>query len=179
MELKEQTELSCFSLNVDGTVTCPMGCTLTKIKTKGKSIVYASKETCRQCQNRCTDSKNYKTVSFGPDTKIVPVRMYGKPEQKLNQLPEGFVPYNSFDRKDKCKKQVILRINEAPDKIHERMCLSEHPFGTVKWYGGAHYLLCKGKEKATAELGLSFLAYNLKRAINMVGAKALMAAMQG
>jgi len=42
------------------------------------------------------------------------------------------------------------------------VCLSEHPFGTVKWYHGAHYLLCKGKEKATAKLGLSFFAYNLK-----------------
>lgn len=54
----------------------------------------------------------------------------------------------------------------------------EHPFGTVKWHHGAHYLLCKGKEKATAtaELGLSFLAYNLKRAINMVGVSAIIAA---
>lgn len=58
------------------------------------------------------------------------------------------------------------------------MCLSEHPFGTVKWYHGAHYLLCKGKEKATAELGLSFLAYNMRRAINMVGTKKLLEAMQ-
>jgi transposase len=62
-------------------------------------------------------------------------------------------------------------------KIKERMCLSEHPFGTVKWYHGAHYLLCKGKEKVTAELGLSFLAYNMRRAINMVGVKKLIAAM--
>ncbi len=54
---------------------------------------------------------------------------------------------------------------------------SEHPFGTVKWYHGAHYLLCKGKEKATAELGLSFLAYNMRRAINMVGVKTLIAVM--
>jgi hypothetical protein len=57
------------------------------------------------------------------------------------------------------------------------MCLSEHPFGTVKWYGGAHYLLCKGREKATGELGLSFLAYNLRRAINLVGIEAIVAAM--
>jgi transposase len=49
----------------------------------------------------------------------------------------------------------------------------------VKWYDGAHYLLCKGKEKATAELGLQFLVYNLKRAINMVGVNALMAAIRG
>ena len=47
----------------------------------------------------------------------------------------------------------------------------------MKWYSGAHYLLCKGKEKATAELGLSFLAYNLRRAINLVGIEALIAAM--
>ena len=183
VELKKQAELSCFSLNEDGTVTCPMGCTLTKIKTKGNNSVYASKEACRRCQNRCISSGNHKTVSFGPNTKIVPVRMYGKPGQKLNRIPEGAVisPYNhTLDRKDYAKpKLVILRIKNAPDKIHERMCLSEHPFGTVKWYDGAYYLLCKGKEKASAELGLSFLAYNLKRAINMVGAKVLIAERQG
>lgn len=87
--------------------------------------------------------------------------------------------YSSFGRKDRPKKQVILRIKAAPEKIHKRMCLSEHPFGTVKWYDGAHYLLCKGKEKATAELGLSFLAYNLKRAINLVGTRELVDAIQG
>ena len=57
------------------------------------------------------------------------------------------------------------------------MCLSEHPFGTVKWYYGAHYLLCKGKEKAAAELRMNFLAYNMTRAIKMIGTKALIAAM--
>jgi transposase len=45
----------------------------------------------------------------------------------------------------------------------------------VKWHHGAHYLLCKGKEKATAELGLSFLAYNMKRIINMAGVQWLLA----
>ena len=38
-------------------------------------------------------------------------------------------------------------------------------------------MLCKGKEKAAAELGLSFLAYNMTRAITMVGIKALIEAM--
>ena len=69
-------------------------------------------------------------------------------------------------------------IKEGIHKIKERVCLSEHPFGTVKWYHGAHYLLCKGKEKATAELGLSFLAYNIKRAINMVEVRKLIEAIQ-
>ena len=38
-------------------------------------------------------------------------------------------------------------------------------------------MLCKGKVKAAAELGLSFLACNMTRAINMVGIKALIEAM--
>jgi len=109
--------------------------------------------------------------------------MYGKTQYELNKIPEG-VPPNPFnhtlDRKDYIKpKKVILNIQTNPHVFKERKCLSEHPFRTVKWYHGAHYLLCKGKEKATAELGLSFLAYNMKRAINLIGAKKLIEAMQG
>ena len=74
-------------------------------------------------------------------------------------------------------KKVILRIKKNIHKVKEWVCLSEHPFGTVKWYHGAHYLLCKGREKAAAELGLSFLAYNLRRAINMMGVRKLIEVM--
>ncbi len=106
--------------------------------------------------------------------------MYGNPGIRLNPIPEN-IPLNPFnhtlDRKDHAPKKVVLRIKKDIPKLKERMCLSEHPFGTVKWYHGAHYLLCKGKEKATAELGLSFLAYNMRRAINMVGVKTLIAVM--
>ena len=110
------------------------------------------------------------------------VRMFVSVRCKLTPIPEDIPanPFNhTFDRKDYAPaKKVVLRIKEDIHKIKGRMCLSEHPFGTVKWYHGAHYLLCKGKEKATAELGLSFLAYNMKRAINMVGTKKLIEAMQ-
>ena len=83
-------------------------------------------------------------------------------------------PPNNF--KKKAQKQVLIRICVTKEMMKERMCLSEHPFGTVKWNDGAHYVLCRGKEKAAAELGLSFLTYNLRRAINLVGIKALIAA---
>ncbi len=75
------------------------------------------------------------------------------------------------------KKKVVLRIKDDKEKLKQRMCLSEHPFGTVKWYRGVHYLLCKGKSKAAAEPGLSFLAYNLTRAIHPVGVRALIGAL--
>lgn len=180
VELQEQSVISCFTLNDDGSVTCPMGKTLSRTKMRGKSTIYGSKEACRQCTNRCTDSKNQKTVSFGPDTKYVPVRMYGNANCKLNPIPEDISPSpfnHTLDRKNYTPKKVVLRIKEDICKLKERMCLAEHPFGTVKWYHGAHYLLCKGKEKAAAELGLSFLAYNLKRAINIAGIEKLLAVM--
>lgn len=180
VEIQEQSVLSCFTLNEDGTVTCPMGKILSRTKKKGRDSIYANKDACRQCPNKCTASKKYKTVSFGPDTKYIPVRMYGDVKCKLNPIPENAVinPFNhTLDRKDYMpSKKVVLKIKKDIHKEKLRMCLSEHPFGTVKWHHGAHYLLCKGKEKVTAEIALSFLAYNMKRAINIAGIQKLLAA---
>jgi transposase len=182
VELQTRSCLSCFVLNENDTVTCPMGKILTKLKTKGENNVYGSKEACRQCPNRCTSSSDFKTVSFGPNTNCVPVIMYGSPLQKLQAIPAGAKssPYNhTLDRIDyQAEKKIVIHIKEDKSKLKQRMCLSEHPFGTVKWYDGAHYLLCKGKEKAAAELGLSFLAYNLRRAISLVGIPGLIKAMR-
>jgi hypothetical protein len=167
VELQEHNSISCFTLNTDGTVTCPMGNILSKTKSRGMNTVYANRDACRQCPNKCTSSKRHKTVSFGPNTKYVPVRMFGNTKISLNPIPTDVFQntYNhALDRKDYISKKVVLSIKEDIRKLKLRMCLSEHPFGTVKWHHGAHYLLCKGKEKATAELGLSFLAYNMKRA---------------
>ena len=59
------------------------------------------------------------------------------------------------------------------------MCLSEHLFGTVKQYHGAHYVLCREKEKGSGELGLRFPAYNLRRVISLVGVRGLLEVIQG
>ena len=176
VEVQELSVISCFIRNDDGTVTCPMGSILTQLKRKGQNTIYANKDACRQCKNRCTDSSAHKTVSFGPDATHVAVIMYGNPKYSVNKLPDGFVCNNSFYRKNRQKKKVVIRIREDKEKQHLRMCLSEHPFGTVKWYHGAHYVLCRGIEMATGELGLSFLAYNLRRAITLVGVRTLIEA---
>jgi len=176
---KMQGKYSCFILKNINTVICPMGKELHKTKCKAGNNIYVSKEACRECSNKCTHS-NFKTVSFGPNTTVVPVQMFGGSDAPLQQIPLGAVisPNNhSMDRKKAITKNVQIRIKSNPAIMKERMCLSEHPFGTVKWHHGAHYLLCRGKEKATGELGLSFLVYNMKRAINMVGIKELIAAM--
>jgi transposase len=180
VEVQEESQLSCFIRQDTDTVICPMGFTLRKIKNKGSNMIYANKAACHQCVNKCTASKVRKEASFGPETTVVPVRMYGNSNLPLQQIPPGLAvnPNNhTLYRYDKPTKHVQIRIRSDTAKIKARMCLSEHPFGTIKWHHDARYLLCKGKKKASGELGLSFLVYNLKRALNMVGARKLIAAM--
>jgi hypothetical protein len=144
--------------------------------------MYASKEACHQCLNKCAASKEHKTVSFGLDTKVVPVRMYGGSHDLLQAIPGDMTinPNNhTLDRRNKPKRKSQLRIRSDTALLKARMCLSEHPFGTVKWHHDARNLLCRGKVKASGELALSFLAYNLKRALNLVGPGVLIEAMNG
>ena len=58
--------------------------------------------------------------------------------------------------------------------LRKRNTIVEHPYGTVKRWHGAGYLLTKGKVKVAAEMGLSFLAYNFRRVINLLGIEGTM-----
>ena len=65
--------------------------------------------------------------------------------------------------------EMAQRLEENPGVLHKRREMVEHPFGTLKfWYGYAHFLV-KGLDKVKAEFSLMTLAYNIKRAINLVG----------
>ena len=96
VEVQEQSVMSCFTLNKNGTVTCPVENTLTKRGMKGKNSIYCSKDTCRQCPNRCTSSSKPREVSFGPDTRYIPTRMYGSVTRRLNPIPADILinPFN-------------------------------------------------------------------------------------
>jgi len=54
----------------------------------------------------------------------------------------------------------------------------EHPFGTIKsWMGSIHFQV-KSIKRVGAEMSLHVMAYNLKRAISILGAKQLIEAIQ-
>ena len=55
----------------------------------------------------------------------------------------------------------------------KRQEIIEHQFGTIKWVWGFDRYYTKGIEFAQAENALRFTAYNLRRAINIVGVKRL------
>ena len=65
-------------------------------------------------------------------------------------------------------------LKRNPDAMRLRKQLVEHPFGTIKhWMGSTHFLM-KGLPKVQAEMSLHVLAYNMRRAINVLGVAAIL-----
>ena len=70
------------------------------------------------------------------------------------------------------------RLDGAPDAMRLRRQTVEHVFGTLKaWMGSSHFLT-RTLPRVRTEMSLQVLAYNLKRAIKILGAGPLIAAMR-
>lgn len=70
--------------------------------------------------------------------------------------------------------EMRKRVEEDKDVVKKRNCMSEHPFGTIKRGFNQGYLLLKGLKKVGGEMGLTMLAYNFRRVINILGVNKLM-----
>lgn len=66
-------------------------------------------------------------------------------------------------------EQMERRTRASPEKMKLRKRLAEHPFGTIKRAWNQGYFLTKGLESVNAEMSLTMLAYNIKRAIQILG----------
>ena len=72
---------------------------------------------------------------------------------------------------------VQQRLDEHPEKMRQRRETVEHPFGTIKsWMGSTHFQM-KTLKRVGTEMALHVLAYNLKRVMNILGIRPLIAAM--
>jgi transposase len=70
------------------------------------------------------------------------------------------------------------RLNRTPQASRIRRQTVEHPFGTIKaWMGATHFLM-KRLRNVSTEMSLHVLAYNLKRAMQIVGVVPLRQAMR-
>jgi transposase len=71
-------------------------------------------------------------------------------------------------------EQNKVNINQKQHLYKNRKAIVEHPFGTIKRQWGFDYVLTKkGMERASADVGFMFTAYNLRRIINIIGQKDL------
>jgi hypothetical protein len=90
----------------------------------------------------------------------------------------GRCPQKARCTKTKCREIVRSPYQDMLDVVDERTRTNkelyrkrqeivEHVFGTVKAVWGYKHLLCRGKEKVTAEISLAYLAYNARRVFNI------------
>ena len=68
------------------------------------------------------------------------------------------------------------RLDKNPQAMRVRRETVEHPFATLKMRMGATHFLCTTLPKVATEMALNVLGYNLTRALNIVGVKALIEA---
>ena len=155
-------------------VYCPNGEILRqKCIKKNGNVRYANKNACRHCPNRnkCYKGKNeWKEIDFTKDCLEKPCREWIKAEGKEADNIKAAKGMSHFER----VKIVSFFLKPDRTKTMERMCLSEHPFGTIKRAMGFSYFLLKGLRKVTGEFALMCLGYNIKRAKNLLGFNKMM-----
>ena len=133
---------------------CPMGEILYpgSYRKKRRIARYYNTKACAKCAQKCVSGR------FAE----------GEISMKKSDFKKE---YNDIDLK-------LKQIHYIPDKklLKRRKSLSEYPFGIVKRCLGADYLLMKSFSGVRAELALAYLAFNMKRAINIVGIKPMIEA---
>lgn len=164
------------------TVICPMGQKLFYAglgspngKRDDSIRRYHRVSACERCKNKCTMGKrrviSFKEGEIRKDETFYDRAKEGKIYKRTNH---DFKALNITEEESKWDVWIILRYYPNQQHLRKRNTIVEHPYGTVKRWHGAGYLLTKGKVKVAAEMGLSFLAYNFRRVINILGTQGIM-----
>ena len=146
----------CVYLADRNIAICPMGNILypSNYKKRNSSARFYNGKACAGCSCKCTE---YRYKEFE-------IRM----------------PRSAFSKSFNDENLTVRQIRVTADKavIRKRKTIVEHPFGTIKRTMDAGYLLTKRLTNVTGEIALAFLAYNIKRAINILGSESLLEAVK-
>jgi transposase len=129
--------------------TCPQGEVL---RTNGRWY------TTHGRRNILISFKQYKTKAC----KSCPARIKCT-RSKTGRLIERSIYAENYERNKK-------NTEEKEQLYRRRQTIAEHPFGTIKRQWGFNYVLTKnGINRASADVGFMFIAYNLRRIVNILG----------
>ena len=73
--------------------------------------------------------------------------------------------------------EMERRVKENLEKMKLRKRLAEHPFGTIKHHWDQGHFLTRKLPNVRAEMALSVLAYNIKRAVKILGVQNMIEAL--
>jgi transposase len=128
---------------------CPAGQKLTyrfATNEKGRAIYYYRARGCKSCPLKAKCTRN-------------------KGNRTITRLAG-----------EEVQEKMAERVARNPQIMRRRKAIIEHCFGTIKRSLGYDYFLCRGMRHVATEVNLTVLAYNLKRACNLVGVNNLIAA---
>jgi len=74
--------------------------------------------------------------------------------------------------------KAATELKQERDAMRQRKALVEHPFGTLKQAMGSTHFLMRRLPNVKAEMSLHILAYNMKRAIKVLGTEKIINALQ-
>jgi len=133
---------------------CPAGyelrCTRKKaISEQTKDLVYKNNQACSRCEYKELCTKNKKGRTI------------------RRSIDQDFLD------------TVDQRTRENKELYKTRQMIVEHPFGTIKRGWGISYFLTRGIRSVKTEAYLAFLAYNMKRLINILGTRTMLERLKG
>lgn len=155
-------------------VYCPAGEVLRQKSLRPNGMIrYTNKTACRHCtfKDKCYGgSSDWPEIDFSKDQLERPCRRWLNAHGKAPDTQKR----KRGKRKLEKKKFVRFTLKPSLTKTSQRMCLSEHPFGTIKRAVGATFFLLKGLRQVAGEFALMCLGYNLERAKNLLGFNKMM-----
>jgi len=129
---------------------CPMGKILYPgfYKKSTNKACFINAAACKGCSCRCMNDKRRIRYEYA-------------------------IPESQFSKEYDDSNIFVRQIHVTSDKnlLKKRKTIVEHPFGTIKRGKNSSYCLTKGFSSVTGEFSLSFLAYNVQRAIKVLGAQ--------
>ena len=148
----------CVYISERNIVVCPMGNVLypSAYDKANGAVVFHNTQACKQCACKCTEKAS---GIYSHHVRGIALEDFSK----------------EYNDEGLAVKQVRIK----PDKeiVSQRKGIVEHPFGTVKRTMDAGYCLTKGLKNVTGDFSLTFLAYNIKRVINILGCGKLIESM--
>ena len=127
---------------------CPAGRTLQRKQiSRANRLIFYTTDACGDCQIKAQCTQ-------------------GKQRTVTRHFDEA-----SFER-------MAARLEGYPEAMAQRRAIVEHPFGTLKCHiFGTGRLLLRGMKGAKTEMALGILAYNFRRAVNLMTPRRLAAAL--
>lgn len=139
-------------------------------------FVYDAEQDCYRCPAGETLKYHFQTEELGRQ-----IRYYWTTACSRCQIKSRCTRNKEYRRITRWVHEELLermeeRVKANGELVKRRKQIVEHPFGTIKFWNDQRHFLMRGLENVRGEFSLSALAYNIKRAITLVGVSGLVAA---